>query len=123
MRKMESVVVGLIRGRHEMPVDKYIFDEDIMDMFDYEGIFIHICDYLRENVGVDYDREGYVRLYRGKKAIIVYVTGLTAVSCALVDACNRYGISLTLMHYDRDKDCYHNQCLSTGQSLWCPSLE
>lgn len=32
---MDDVVVGLIRGKHDMPVEKYIFEEDIREMFDY----------------------------------------------------------------------------------------
>ena len=33
---MENIIeVGLIKGRHEMPVNEYLFDGDIEDVFDY----------------------------------------------------------------------------------------
>jgi hypothetical protein len=116
--KMENLKVGLIRGRHEMPVEEYIFEEDIKDMFDYDEIRNHITDFILNEVGVDYEADGLIYSNSGQKSLTVYVTGLTSVSCELVDLCNKYGVLLTLMHYDRDTGTYHAQQLGTDESVW-----
>lgn len=112
---MKNLTVGLIRGRHEMPVDKYIFEEDIKDMFDYQAISNHISNFIMNEVGVDFYNGTFIRTNKGTKSLTVYVTGLTSVSCELVDLCNRYGVILTLMHYNRDTGVYHPQYL--GRSV------
>lgn len=113
----ELVKVGLIRGRHEMPVSAYIFDE-IEDMFDYKAIYKHIENFIRDEVGVEFHEGGGIYASKGKKVLIVYVTGLTSVACALVDACNKLGVLLELMHYDRNDGSYHMQALGTDESVW-----
>jgi hypothetical protein len=37
---MENLVVGLIRGRHDMPCDKYIFDSGVKDIFKLRGMYL-----------------------------------------------------------------------------------
>ena len=113
----EVVKVGLIRGRHEMPVSAYIFDE-IEDMFDYKSIYDHIADFIRNEVGIECHRGSGIHTNKGKKVLIVYVTGLTSVACALVDVCNKLGVPLGLMHYDRNADSYRMQVLGINESVW-----
>jgi Tfp pilus assembly PilM family ATPase len=115
---METVVVGLIKGRHEMPVPSYIFEEDIKDMFNYYEIRKHISDFIHDKVGVDYYHLGQYHSNRGKKHLTVYVTGLTSVVCELVDVCNKAGVLLTLMHYDRYTGSYRPQYLGVKESIW-----
>ncbi len=115
---METVVVGLIKGRHEMPVSSYIFEEDIKDMFDYHEIRKHIADFIHSKVGVDSYHLGQYYSRIGQKHLTVYVTGLTSVACELVDVCNKAGVMLTLMHYDRDTGSYHPQYLGSKESIW-----
>jgi hypothetical protein len=115
--KLEKITVGLIEGRHNMPVSSYIFDK-VEDMFDYAGIRKHIEDFIRSEVGVDYCEDGIVYTNSGLKHLVVYVTGLTAVACELVDACNALGVPLTLMHYDRDTGEYRPQFLGTDEAVW-----
>ena len=118
MKKYKELVkVGLIRGRHEMPVSAYIFDE-IDDMFDYKAIYKHIENFIEDEVGVEFHEGGGIYANKGKKTLIVYVTGLTAVACALVDVCNKRGVLLELMHYDRNDGSYHMQALGTDESVW-----
>lgn len=105
---MEHVVVGLIRGRHVMPVEEYIFDKAIDNVHDYKGIREHIEEFLVDRVGigrkygigVNQDDYTDVQLFCGKAELVVYVTGLTPVTVELVAACMRNGIRLTLMNYD-----------------------
>lgn len=104
---MSTVTVGLIKGRHEMPVDEYIFD-GISDVHDYRGIRKGIRGFIETRVGVEFktgtgiDQSSYedVQVFRGKRELVVYVTGLTAVTAELVAVCMANGVRLTLMHYD-----------------------
>ena len=61
--------------------------------------------------------DGLVRVREGVRALTVYVTGLTSVSCELVDVCNKFGVLLTLMHYDRDTREYRPQYLGASESV------
>jgi len=115
---MEKIIVGLIKGRHEMPVQDYIFDE-VQDVMDFEAVRKHILGFLENTVGVkqvfgcglnqvDYTD---VELVKGCKKLVVYVTGLTSVTAELIRCCALNGICLSLMHYDRDTDDYREQVI------------
>lgn len=115
---MEKIIVGLINGRHELPVSEYIF-ESIEDVNDFKGIRKHILGFLENNIGIkrvfgcglnqiDYTD---VELIRGCKELVVYVTGLTSVTAELIRCCALNGISLSLMHYDRESDSYREQVI------------
>lgn len=115
---MENVKVGLIRGRHEMPVTGYIFDGAIEDVHDYKGMDSHIFLWLRENVDVhitDFGRglnqasDEDVRCFTSGKSLTVYVTGLTAVTASLIRVCALYGVHLTLMHFNSATGDYESQ--------------
>lgn len=104
---MEKIIVGLIRGRHEMPVNEYILD-GVEDVFDFRGMEKAIFNFIVDKVGVvekygpclnsaDYTE---ALSYRGERELVVYVTGLTAVSVSLVKVCSLNGVHLTLMHYN-----------------------
>ena len=104
----DKVVVGLIKGRHEMPVSEYIFEGAIQNVHDYRAIREVVELFLVEKVGItrtfgaginQADYTDY-EIFQGKKNLVVYVTGLTPVTVELVGACFRNGISLTLMNYD-----------------------
>lgn len=115
---MEELRVGLINGRHEMPVDKYIFDE-IKDVMDFKFVNKVINNFLEQEVGVsikygtsinqcDYTD---VQCFKGNKRLVVYVTGLTSVTASLIGACARNGIKLSLMHFDRNTGKYVEQVI------------
>lgn len=102
-----TVVVGLCEGRHEMPVDKYIF-KSVLDVHDYEAINKTVMDFLVNEVGISLRNTCGINqsygcdepCFTGDKDLVVYVTGLTALTVAIVRACALNGVSLTLMHYD-----------------------
>lgn len=116
--KKETITVGLIAGRHNLPVDKYIFEE-IQDVLDIKSIHCRISEFLETEVGItqdfgtcinqcDYtDVEGFW----GQRHLVVYVTGLTVVATELVRMCALNGVSLTLMHYDRETGNYVEQAI------------
>lgn len=113
---MESLNVGLIRGRHPLPVDEYIFDS-VENVHDYDTIRNHILDFLDKRVGIgqtsgqgaNQNDSTDVQIFRGNRKLNVYVTGLTSVTAALVSACIRNGVELTLLHFDTESKAYKEQ--------------
>lgn len=91
------LVIGLCKGRHELPVDDYVF-ETIVDPTDY--------DWMRSYAEAVLDD----RFERGNHgAVVLYVTGLTAALGAVVRYCSDRDIPLALQHYDREADAYWSQ--------------
>ena len=86
--------VGLIRGRHEMPVSDYIFDE-IEDVFDFTKMEKGIINFLEKEVGITTTTRMALNQYENtdveyfcrEKTLVVYVTGLTSVTVALIKYC------------------------------------
>lgn len=105
-------IVGLCAGRHNLPVSNYIFDE-INDPTDFAGmrktaaqwVDAH-CD-LHRSFGAGLNQLDYtdVAVCVGTP-LTIYVTGLTAALTAVLSVCAQCGISVTLMHYDRDTGEY-----------------
>ena len=83
--------LGAIKGRHQMPVNQYIFDGEVNPL-DLAGIYSHI----REKIG-------------GYQSVDLYVTGLTVVTAAVIHICYQDNIGLTLYHYDRESGDYYPQ--------------
>lgn len=52
---------------------------------------------------------------RGAEAVVVYVTGLTVATTAVIRACYTLGIPLTLRHFDRSTGEYFPQPIITPQ--------
>lgn len=116
----KEIKAGLIRGRHPLPVDEYIFDSAIEDVHDYHKIEEHILNFVNAKVGVhttNFGRsvnEAQVEdacVWEGDKRLTVYVTGLTPVTAGLIKVCMMYGVRLTLMHYNTACDDYKPQVI------------
>ena len=115
---MKEIKVGLIRGRHEMPVNNYIFDE-INDVLNFDNMNKQIVNFINNNInvysvyGCGINQIGYedVEVLTSDTKLIVYVTGLTSVTAELIKVCALKGISLTLMHYDRESGDYLPQVI------------
>ena len=113
-------VVGLIKGRHDLPVDDYIIDYDIVDPYEeYGKIKETINDFLVDTVGIT-TKHGCainqascedVTCYSGKKELVVYITGLTIATSELVKQCMLNGVHLTLMHYNAKNGEYFEQVI------------
>ena len=115
-----NIIVGLIKGRHDLPVDAYIFTEAIADVHDYAAIRRHVADWIAENVGIT--RRNFciglnqsdgndVECFCGENKLTVYVTGLTAVTAEVIRCCAINGVSLTLMHFNAATGGYEKQCI------------
>lgn len=104
--------VGLCAGRHDIPVEKFIFTnvENVLDFAELNRTaeqFIKVNCNPRVTFGqgpaqVDYTD---VERYKGN-ALDVVVTGLTQCTAAVMWACACYGVPLTLWHYNRDTGDY-----------------
>ena len=119
MNKKKIITVGLVRGRHEMPVSSYIFNGDIEDVLDFDAINIHIKTWVEFEVGISITtglalNQVYtpdVEVYMGNAELCVYVTGLTCLTAALIKYCAINGVRLSLMHYDSDDNVYVKQVI------------
>lgn len=107
---MKKFEVGLIKGRHELPVSEYIFNEELSFPLDYRKLDEIVADFIEKNIEIEtasgiainsVPEGGSDHLYYvSKKRLVVYVTGLTACTAAVIKICMYYGVHLTLMHYD-----------------------
>lgn len=93
---MLKISVGTVSGRHQLPVQEYVINEEIEDVTDVDSIQKKVDKYFEENIANVDD----------KVELILYVTGLTLVVLAIVNACKKYGCDLVCMHYDRENNCY-----------------
>lgn len=112
------VTVGLCASRHPMPVQEYIFPESV-DPTDFEWMDKIAEDFVLHHVGLtavtrqalDQRWGEDVPCWAGKRTLVVYVTGLTACTAAVIKACALNGVGLTLMHYDRESGEYLPQLI------------
>lgn len=87
-----QVTYGLCAGRHDMPVDKCIF-EDALDPTNFSKMTAIAAQELKQ--------------YRGRNVhLVVYATGLTAAMITVVKVCSAWRIDLTVMHYNRETGSY-----------------
>lgn len=88
-----DLVVGAVKGRHEMPCNDYIFDGDVNPL-DLRGIYNRVEEKLN-----------------GAESVILYVTGLTVITTTVIKYCFNNKVSLILMHFDRDSNSYYPQII------------
>lgn len=110
-----EVIAGLVRGELPAPVGRYIWDS-MPDLDDLIAIEKHAKSWVEKNCGVCesngsgpncvWDED--VEVYHGSP-MTVYVTGPTACVAAVIAACARCGVPLTLMHYDAETNDYTSQ--------------
>lgn len=90
---VEVVEFGLVKGRHDIPVDTFIFNsiEDVLDF----GMLEHMAG---ESIPKDAD------------VLVIYVTGLTSATIAAINVAKMYGYkSIILKHYDNVSGNYLSQ--------------
>lgn len=94
---MNNYVFGLCEGRHEIPVDQYIFGNSIEDPTDTEGLAVKAANVFASN-GIEAGDE-----------VQVYVTGLTVALIAAIVAAKEIGATVVLYHFDRETGSYFPQ--------------
>lgn len=90
---MNKLVLGLFKGRHEMPVEVkgYIFEESV-DPTDLSGMAETIHEKLKKC-----------------NELILYVTGLTAATLEVAKYCQVNNIALTCKHFNLATGEYFDQ--------------
>ena len=88
---MEQLTIGLVEGRHDLPVTEFIYQEgDITFPLDI-GRLAEIADKRLSQLGaITYT------------SLDVYVTGLTAATLAVMRVAFVRGYLVTFHHFDRD---------------------
>ena len=84
--------IGTVKGRHDFPVEYYIFEEEIKDPTNLEELYETVAEKL-ENVDT----------------VELYVTGLTVVTTTVINYCLDTTKPLTLYHFDRETNSYYKQ--------------
>ncbi|WP_019795365.1 hypothetical protein [Streptococcus sobrinus] len=113
----DMVIVGAVKGRHDMPVKEFIFNEPITDPTNVGYIRQHIEKVLSEKIailvgpGAALNQESYedVLIRSGRKVLVLYVTGLTIITAEVIRFCALNGIALTLMHFDNVSGEYFSE--------------
>lgn len=116
---MTEIKVGMINGRHDLPVEGCILDA-VENVLDYDAIANGIEAWIRHNISfkkevtclpnqLDYTD---IPVWESKERLVVYVTGLTPVTAELIRLCFSMGVHLTLMNYNRDTGEYVPQVIS-----------
>lgn len=115
---MEKIICGLCASRHPLPVTEYIYPETVNPL-DFDGLRATAVKFVLDRVGVEsvyaqpINGNDYTdtACFCGRRELVVYVTGLTAATAAVIAACAENGVHLTLMHYDRDSGDYKPQVI------------
>lgn len=119
---MPKIVVGLIKGRHELPVEEYIFEE-IKDPSDIENIEMTALQWVEEKCHVKKKTcvsvNGDVSIRRKSPiTLVIYVTGLTVALTSVLKACALNGVRTVLMHYNSVTGEYVEQEMFWRQEPW-----
>lgn len=112
--------LGLVAGRHQMPVDDYVL-ESVSDPTDIDGIRDAVYKSLSAKldghvkqcygIGLNQTDSTDVLGFHSDVKVELFVTGLTAVTLAVVEFCAANGVPLVCYHYDRDTGDYIAQAV------------
>lgn len=102
------VKVGLVKDRHPMPCNQFIFENiDPENMFDYNQLDSIISQFILDKIGI----RTVNNINYADHDLCVYVTGLQCALASLIKMCSVYNVSLTLMHWNKDTDLYESQVI------------
>lgn len=90
----EAPAFQLVEGRHKMPLDMPSIFKSIDNVMDFSGMNTEVFHAIKN--------------YKGRE-IVVYITGLTAATLAVVSVCRELGITPIFMHYNRADGRYYPQ--------------
>lgn len=96
-----SFVVGLVKGRHDMPADieDYVFNEPVVDPTDVDGLFNASLGFIQRAISDP-----------AETRLVIYVTGLTPALIATLNAAQCIGVRLIVCrHWNRETGTYFNQ--------------
>ena len=97
----KRIKCGLVKERHDMPADLYIFEEALSEslMFNYIDQ-VKICEkFISDNCYINDEPHD----------LICYVTGIQCALASLIKACYNMKVNLTLRHYNMSARKYRHQ--------------
>lgn len=104
---MEKLTIGLVEGRHNLPVETFIYQEgDITFPLDMKEL-AEIADKRLSEAGAVSSFEDRFN----PSCVDLYVTGLTAATTAVIRVALMKGYLLTLHHFDRDSQTWLPQTI------------
>lgn len=118
-----QVRLGLCAGRHEMPVNTYIFEriDDPMNFGAMEcAASKRIWELMRDAgvprvqamVGIPGSMDTGTRDVFDCE-VLIYVTGLSSALIAALNVLQDFGVRyVSLMHFDKENDCYKEQVVA-----------
>lgn len=107
MENIKNIKVGLVEGRHDLPVSDFIYQEgDITFPLDMKKL-AQIADKRLSKFGAVSSFEDRFN----PSQIDVFVTGLTAATTAVIRVALMKGYLLTLHHFDRDSQTWLPQTI------------
>lgn len=107
MENIKNIKVGLVEGRHDLPVSDFIYQEgDITFPLDMRQL-AQIADKRLSEAGAVTSFEDRFN----PSQIDVFVTGLTAATTAVIRVALMKGYLLTLHHFDRDSQTWLPQTI------------
>ena len=96
---------GMFKDRHDMPVSLYVFREA------FTSYMLFSFKKQEEIVNRFIDNYVWDKANNRYKKFCVYVSGLTVACATIIKVCAERKISLSLMHYNTDKDSYIEQVI------------
>ena len=91
--QVQADVYGLIKGRHNLPIEDYVFDE-IDDMFKFFNLEVKALSSIKKTSDM----------------LVLYVTGLTVATIAVLNIAKKLGYKdVVLKHYNKDNGLYECQ--------------
>lgn len=116
---MNEIILGLIKGRHSLPVEKYIIEEGELTVFTKDEIVPLIENGLKKLNIKQYklfrNSYSYWWEYNGEKVtkgiptIKLYITGLTIVTLCTVEILNQWGYDVNIMGFNPNEQKYYSQ--------------
>jgi hypothetical protein len=108
------VKIGVVAGRHPLPVDKYLVQEVTPGQAAYDAVYNAAMRALPAIV------EGSTKAGYSKAEIKVYYTGLTETTLAVVDASRDTGVPIQLMRWDSELGSYQRLVRGSRQIMADP---
>ena len=106
-KNIKNIKLGLIEGRHDLPVSDFIFQEGDITFPLEMGKLAQIADKRLSEFGAVSSFEDRFN----PTSINLYVTGLTAATTAVIRVALVKGYLLTLYHFDRDSQTWLPQTI------------
>ena len=105
VKSSSDVECGLIADRHDMPVNKYVFntfDDDLM--FDYKRQEEIAKRFILQNIE-------FSEIGEPKQQIILYASGLQCAMATVIKMCYKLGVNLKIKHYNLSTKAYDIQTI------------